>query len=312
MKNKKIIVSILIFFAILLVSNICMADDLDRINEYTITVDPRSNGTLDMNYHLEWEVLDSESEGPLEWIKIGIPNANVSGITAISKNIKKISYYQDNGDYIRIDFNQSYEQGSVLDIDFKFNQAYMYTLSSGYCNYKFTPGWFSDIYVKKLTIKWNADDISTYSPKAKVSRGYYVWSTSLSKGRTYTIDISYPEDTFKTSKNMQASDATVTSSSSSSSTFPITVILYFIPIAVVFLISIFSGRGYSSHRGWGYSSYNSWDDDDDDDWGSSSSSCVSSCACACACAGGGRAGCSKKDLYGTNLKTQKLNKILNK
>ena len=28
----------------------------------------------------------------------------------------------------------------------------------------------------------------------------------------------------------------------------------------------------------------------------------SSCACACACAGGGRAGCAKKDFYGTNLK----------
>ena len=26
--------------------------------------------------------------------------------------------------------------------------------------------------------------------------------------------------------------------------------------------------------------------------------CASSCACACACAGGGRAGCSAKNLYG--------------
>ncbi len=309
MKNRKTLISFLLFFALILISNICMAKDLDRINEYTITVDPRTNGTLDMNYHLEWEVLDSESEGPLEWIKIGIPNANVSGITAISNNIKKISYYQDKGDYIRIDFNQSYEQGSVIDIDFKFNQAYMYTLSSGYCNYKFIPGWFPDIYVKNLTIKWNADDVSTYSPKAKVSRGYYVWSTSLSKGRTYTVDISYPEGTFKTVKNMQASDATITSSSSSLSTFPITAILYFIPIILVFLISIISGGGYSSRRGWGYSSYNRWDDDDDD-WRDSSSSCVSSCACACACAGGGRAGCSKKDLYGTNIRTKKLNEIL--
>ena len=31
----------------------------------------------------------------------------------------------------------------------------------------------------------------------------------------------------------------------------------------------------------------------------------SSCACACACAGGGRAGCAKKDFYGTNLKIDK-------
>ena len=35
------------------------------------------------------------------------------------------------------------------------------------------------------------------------------------------------------------------------------------------------------------------------------SSCVHSscaCACACACAGGGRAGCTTKDFYNTNLK----------
>ena len=288
-----------------------MAKDLDRINEYTITVDPRSNGTLDMTYHLKWEVLDSKTEGPLEWIKIGIPNANVSGITAISNNIKKISYYQDNGDYIRIDFKQSYEQGSIIDIDFKFNQSYMYTLSSGYCNYKFIPGWFSDIYVKNLTIKWNADNISTYSPKAKASHGYYVWSTSLSKGRKYTIDISYPEGTFKTSKSMQASNATITSYyNNNTSTLPSSIIFLFVITFIISILSSFSGRGYSSRRGWGYSSYNSWNRRDS--WSSSSSSCVSSCACACACAGGGRAGCSKKDLYGTNLRTKKLNEILNK
>lgn len=38
--------------------------------------------------------------------------------------------------------------------------------------------------------------------------------------------------------------------------------------------------------------------------------CVSSCACACACAGGGRAGCSKKDFYGTKLKSDNVLKIL--
>ena len=35
-----------------------------------------------------------------------------------------------------------------------------------------------------------------------------------------------------------------------------------------------------------------------------------SCACACACAGGGRAGCSKKDFYNTNLKSDEIIKCL--
>ena len=36
------------------------------------------------------------------------------------------------------------------------------------------------------------------------------------------------------------------------------------------------------------------------------------CACACACAGGGRAGCSMKDFYNTDITTEKLNKALKK
>lgn len=318
MKNKKILFSILIFFVILLFSNICMADDLDIINEYTITIDPRSDGTLDMTYHIEWEVLDSTTEGPLEWVKIGIPNGNVDNIKAISKNIKKISLYQDNGDFIRIDFNQSYEENTILDIDFKFHQSYMYTLNEGSCKYNFTPGWFNDINVRKLTIRWDANKISKYTPKASTSGGYLIWTKSnLLKGNKYTVDVTYPADVFNTDTSMQFSNATI-AKNSNQGLFGEELLFYvfaFIAVSIIlFIASILSGGGYSSRRGLGYSSYRYWDDDDDDDWyssSSSSSSCVSSCACACACAGGGRAGCSKKDLYGTNIRTQKLNKILN-
>ena len=315
MKNKKILVSIIIFFAILLFSNICMANDLDVINEYTITIEPRTDGTLDMTYHLEWKVLDSTTEGPLEWIKIGIPNGNVDNIKAISSNIKKISYYQDNGDFVRIDFKQSYEEDSTIDIEFKLHQSYMYTLNEGSCKYSFTPGWFDEINVKKLTIRWKADKISKYTPKASATGGYYIWTkNNLLKGTTYTVNITYPSNAFNTTDTMQFSDATITKENTFSlfSNQLYTYVIGFVIAAfLLFMGSLLSGGGYSSRRGLGYSrSY--WDDDDD--WrssSSSSSSSISSCACACACAGGGRAGCSKKDLYGTNVRTQKLNKILN-
>ena len=82
MRNRKIIISFLLFFFVLLISNICFAGDLDYIHDYTITVDPRTDGSLTMSYYLEWEVLDSTSEGPLTWIKIGIPNANIAAFTS--------------------------------------------------------------------------------------------------------------------------------------------------------------------------------------------------------------------------------------
>ena len=48
--------------------------DLDEILEYAITVDVNEDGTLNMFYHIRWKVLDSTTEGPLEWVQIGVPN----------------------------------------------------------------------------------------------------------------------------------------------------------------------------------------------------------------------------------------------
>ncbi|MBO4290906.1 MAG: hypothetical protein J5898_03245, partial [Lachnospiraceae bacterium] len=55
-----------------------------------------------------------------------------------------------------------------------------------------------------------------------------------------------------------------------------------------------SGGGFSSHSS---SSHRS---------SCAHSSCA--CACACACAGGGRAGCTTKDFYHTNLKLEQIRK----
>ena len=54
----------------------------------------------------------------------------------------------------------------ILNIDFKIHQSYMYTLNEGSCKYSFTPGWFNDINVRKLTIKWKSDKISDYDNEA--------------------------------------------------------------------------------------------------------------------------------------------------
>lgn len=309
MRNRKIIISFLLFFFVLLISNICFAGDLDYIHDYTITVDPRTDGSLTMSYYLEWEVLDSTSEGPLTWIKIGIPNANIDGISTSSKDVKSIRYFEDNGDYIRIDFRKPHYKGEILKIDFKYHQSFMYTLKNGKINYSFTPGWFNDIKVKKMTILWKASKVEDSNSLKKNSDGYLVWEASLPKGRKYEAEIIYPESAFKTDEEKQASYATKATVSSDVSSFSIGSIVTLLIIVSILssILSVFSGGGYYSHGGYGYrrrrGSFSSF---------GSSCACVSSCACACACAGGGRAGCSKKDFYGTKLKTSSLNKVLNK
>lgn len=323
----KIINSIILFLTFillfLLIPNFCMAKDLDQINEYNITVDPRNNGSLDILYNIKWQVLDSESEGPLEWVKIGIPNSSVDSIKPKSKNIKNAKYYNDNGDFVRIDFKEKYYKDDIVEFSFSIHQDYMYIIENDKCNYEFTPGWFDDIEVKKINIFWNSKNVYSSSSKITNSDDYLTWSSSLKKGKKLTANVTYLNNSFNLDYSKQVKNAPsekYISFNKSSSNYYLNVIkILVVLIVVVYVASIFLGLGYYSHGGYGYRSHSYYDSYDYDRrssslWSSSSrssSSCVSSCACACACAGGGRAGCSKKDFYGTNLRIERIKKVFN-
>ncbi len=320
MKIKKLFLILFVFVLAILFNNVCFARDLDQINKYYITVEPRNDGTLDMSYHIEWEVLDSTSEGPLSWVKIGIPNSNVDSIKSLSKEIKSIKYYEDNGAYIRVDFKKDYNAGDIIKFDFTFHQKYMYELNSSFCIYNFTPGWFDDIAVEDIQVYWNAKNVESSSAEETNSDGYLSWSARLAKGAKLNTKVVYYRSSFnKLDVNQQYSNANITYSNSNNyfnSMFDILVPMLIAFVVLSVLLSLL-GTGYRGHSGYGYSygrPYHHHHHHHTSHHSScaSSHSCVSSCACACACAGGGRAGCSKKDFYGTNLKTNNVKKVLKK
>ncbi|MBO4824615.1 MAG: hypothetical protein J5487_04380, partial [Lachnospiraceae bacterium] len=63
---------------------------LDEILDYEITIDVNEDATLNMHYHIDWKVLDSKSEGPLEWVQIGIPNSHYISCTSDSDSVRSI------------------------------------------------------------------------------------------------------------------------------------------------------------------------------------------------------------------------------
>lgn len=316
MKIKKILFVILFIILFLFIcDNKCFAKELDQINKYYVTVDPRKDGTLDMVYHIEWKVLDSTKEGPLSWVKIGIPNSNVDSIKSLSNTIKSIKYYESSGSYVRIDFKKEYYADEVVTFDFSIHQKYMYQLDSSYCNYSFTPGWFPDIEIKDMKVYWNSNNIYSSSAKETNSDGYLVWSARLGKGAKLKTKVVYPKSAFsKLDENAQSSYAQDNYSQNSAKSTMNTFMFFIFAIMILYIILGFMGIGYNSHRGYGYG-YNNYGyrrhhSHYHHSSCATSHSCVSSCACACACAGGGRAGCSKKDLYGTNLRSKNIKKIL--
>ena len=189
----------LVFALALPLSSAWASGDLDEILDYDITVDVNDDATLSMVYHIDWKVLDSTSDGPLTWVRIGIPNKHYFAMEGLSDTVKSISYSSSDGSYARIDLDRAYYADEVVSFDFKIVQDYMYQVgrdNDGEAVFEFTPGWFDDIKVDNLTVRWNGDKVERITPAAQQDAGYYTWSKPLDKGERFTVTVGYPDDAF--------------------------------------------------------------------------------------------------------------------
>ena len=167
MKKRSILLTGLILALLLALSCVsAYAADLDEILVFSVTADVNDDATVNLLYHVEWKVLDSTSYGPLEWVKIGIPNSNYVDMKALSSTIDDISYMYENGSYVRIDFDRAYYKDEVVSFDYLVVQDYLYEmnrLTDGETVYDFTPAWFDDIYIDNMIVKWNGDKVISQS-----------------------------------------------------------------------------------------------------------------------------------------------------
>lgn len=398
------IISILIMvMAVIVLPEKTSAKVLDEILDYEMTVDVNDDASVEIVYDISWKVLDSKTEGPLEWVEIGIPNKHCDSIEGLSDTIRSVSTKTSGESYAVVYFDRKYYEGEVVNFSFKITQNYMYQYypAESISEYTFTPGWFDNITVDNLVIRWNSDKAERFSPACSMEGDYMVWQTSLNPGGKYTVTVGYTSDAY-------AFDTTVHENESSSYEFSehslienilftLLIIVFMvvivaacaapfgIPILLVFLIYKAS-RGFTAGGRKEYTrtiveyypscpncggtreegkekcsycgtnmvkstqvvkesdlpkddkilSYKKdgefrYSDDPNKyvrvhvvtipytppvrsssrSGGSHHSSCAHSscaCACACACAGGGRAGCSTKDFYRTDLRLSHIKK----
>lgn len=303
-------------------------EPIDEIESYTITVNPLNDGTLNMSYNIKWKVLDSDSEGPLEWVKIGVANKYVSNIRGITSASKSVEYYSDDGAYIRVDLDRSYFEGETVEIGFSFIQSRIFTSDDNHIYYQFIPGWFDEIMVKQITVKWNSLNVIDSNSEG-TEDSYLVWNHSLNMGESISCELTYDHSAFP-SINLDQSYSDDTGDTA----WIFFVILGFVVLFVILILVVvhFNSDDYYSYRGFRGTSYyfrhhyfwlhtgyhrngkrteapkivNTGGSHS----GGHGGSCA--CACACACAGGGRAGCSRKDFYHPKLEIDALSKALKK
>ena len=194
------ILSAMVFVFILPFAEKVQAAPMDEILNYEIDAVVNEDATVTLTYSVEWQVLDSDSEGPLSWVKVGIPNSHCSEFTPLTENIDSVRYYSDHGSYARVDLDDEYYEGEVVFFAFSVVQDYLYQvdrLEEGYTVYEFTPGWFDDIAVDHMTVRWSADKAYSWDPACLVKDGALTYEDSaLAPGETFTINITYPNDAY--------------------------------------------------------------------------------------------------------------------
>ena len=58
--------------------------DMDYIRSYVVTVDPREDGSVDITYDIDWQVIDGDKTDYLSWVKIGLANSSVDELTPLT------------------------------------------------------------------------------------------------------------------------------------------------------------------------------------------------------------------------------------
>lgn len=198
-KIAYLFIAMLLSCCVFKVNSVHAAKPLDEILLYSITADVQDNASVDLTYDISWEVLDSTSEGPLEWVQIGLPNNHINEITGLTDTVSSISSKNSSGTYAVVYFDKKYYKGEVVNFSFKVNMDYMYQVypEEGKVEYNFTPGWFDGITVDQFVLRWNSDKIDKFEPAGcLMDGGYHVWTASLQPGEKFSIEISYPIDAY--------------------------------------------------------------------------------------------------------------------
>lgn len=277
---------IIVFFCLLIYSHM----PLDKLQEYQIQVEVNRDGTMDITYHFRWEVLNDSKEGPLTWVKLGIPNASCQ-LVDYGGDISGLHRENYRDGLIQFDLDRSYYKGDVADFYFTIRQEDMLCRNEeepALPFYDFTPGWFDGMQVEHYLFEWEGSPAVRKNNADRTEGNTLLWEGKLKKGEKRQMLVYYDEKAFQDPALTDWAPVSGNVEGEEPTDLPTLLI---IPCLLVFLgyrisygrDSYGNGRGYHGgyHGGHG---------------GGCACACAG-CACACACAGGGRAGCSKKDFY---------------
>ena len=182
--------------------------DMDYIPDYLVTVDLRADGSADITYDITWQVIGGDQTDYLSWVKIGLPNAYAEDLTPLTDTISDLQYSGDGGSYAKVVFARRYyapevaaKNGGESRVRFAFSvhQSHLFTLNDdGTATFEFTPGWFDDLVVERMQVRWRGGD-GFVADNSSEEDGYLIWEFGpMGHGQSANIHVTVPVTTAET------------------------------------------------------------------------------------------------------------------
>ena len=176
--------------------------DMDYIRSYVVTVDLRQDGSADITYDIDWQVIDGDATQYLTWVKIGLANSHAEDLTPLTDTIADLQYSDDGGSYAKVVFAHRYyspevaaRNGAESNVRFAFSvhQSHLFTRNDdGTANFTFTPGWFDDLSVGSMQIRWKNGD-GFIADNTGVDGEYLTWDFGpLTHGQAAKVHVTVP------------------------------------------------------------------------------------------------------------------------
>lgn len=176
--------------------------DLDYIRSYVVTVDLREDGSADITYDIDWQVIDGEKTDYLSWVKIGLANSYVDELTPLTDTISDLQYIDEGGSYARVVFARRYYSPAVaaanggessVQFAFRVHQSHLFTRNDdGTASFTFTPGWFDELSVESMQVRWRNGE-GFFADNTGVDGDYLVWDFGpMTHGQAAKVHVTVP------------------------------------------------------------------------------------------------------------------------
>ena len=236
MKKVRLMLAVLVLVLLCIPAPVFADTGTYKIDNYTVTLTPKSDGSVDIAYYQQWTCLS----GNIPWITVGLTNTAYA-ITGSGDNVKTIRDDSGSGwDGVYIGLDKTYYANQSFIISFTINQRNLLNRTTNNWGINFTPGYYDNAQIGKMDIILISPiDPSEYSysiAPASVNGNNMTWEkTNLPGGYQFNVYVSSADGSFLTS----SSGATTLQATSITTSTPFNVsngYVVFFAVAIIVII----------------------------------------------------------------------------